>query len=454
MSTGSGTTIEYTPEGPIGDPASERIWRRYARYLESSPETVVEWRDPETTARGWLVINSLKGGAAGGGTRMHEGLGRDEVVFLAKVMELKFSISGPPMGGAKSGIDFDPDDPRKRAVLRRWFRAIRPYLESCYSTAGDLNVDEVREVVPICSEIGLHHPQQGLAHGHFGLRDEDLARRLAAVREGLGQLVDGNLGLPGLALPVADLVTGFSVAIAARRLLERQGRSLEGARVLLEGFGRVGGAAALYLSRWGARLVGIVDDRNALVSEAGLDESGVVDLLRRRTGNRLPERRNDAWDGGWDPARDDVEDEPPGRGSEDPRGRFATIPADLCVCAAASGTITSAVLDRLEAQGVDSIICGANHPFDAAFPGDTALERDADGRFAVVADFIANCGTAHAFAVQIQRDDPVAPAEIFDSIEMTVCKALDEAIAGAGNPRRGLLAAAIDAALERCATAS
>jgi glutamate dehydrogenase (NAD(P)+) len=372
---------------------------------------------------------------------MRVGLTRDEVVFLAKVMELKFSISGPPMGGAKSGIDFDPDDPRKRAVLRRWFRAIRPYLESCYSTAGDLNVDEVREVVPLCSEVGLHHPQQGLARGHFGLRDKELARRLAAVRDGLGQLVDGELGVPGLPLRVADLVTGYSVAIAARRLLEQQSRSLTDVRVLLEGFGRVGGAAALYLSRWGARLVGIVDDRNALVSEEGLAEPAVADLLRRRTGNRLPEANGQEAGQGA------------GHGSGDARERFGTVPADLCVCAAASGTVTASVLDRLQAQGVESIICGANHPFDAAFPGDTALERDADAHFGVVADFIANCGTAHAFSVQIERDDPVAATEIFESIETTVYAALDEAVARAGNSRRGLLAAAIASALERCATA-
>ncbi len=437
MNTGSARTPRQDGDQASGE-ATERVWRRYAEYLARPPETVVEWKDRETTARGWLVINSLRGGAAGGGTRMRSGLTHDEVVFLAKIMELKFSISGPPMGGAKSGIDFDPDDPRKRAVLRRWFRSIRPYLESCYSTAGDLNVDEVREVVPLCLEVGLHHPQQGLARGHFGLRDEELARRLAAVRDGLGQLVDGEFGVPGLPLRVADLVTGYSVAIAARRLLQRQSRSLTGARVLLEGFGRVGGAAALYLSRWGARLVGIVDDRSALISEDGLDEPAVADLLRRRAGNRLPE----ADEGGsW-------------HGPGDARERFGTVPADLCVCAAASGTVTPAVLDRLEVQGVESIICGANHPFDASFPGDTALERDADARFSVVADFIANCGTAHAFAVQIERDDVVEAAEIFGSIEMTVCSALDEAVALAGNSRRGLLAAAIDAALERCATAS
>jgi glutamate dehydrogenase/leucine dehydrogenase len=66
----------------------------------------------ETGARAWLVINSLRGGAAGGGTRMRLGLDPREVIYLAKAMELKFSISGPPIGGAKTGIDFDPLDPR------------------------------------------------------------------------------------------------------------------------------------------------------------------------------------------------------------------------------------------------------------------------------------------------------------------------------------------------------
>lgn len=75
--------------------------------------------------------------------------------------------------------------------------------------------------------------------------------------------------------------------------------------------------------------------------------------------------------------------------------------------------------------------------------------RSADRRFAVVADFIANLGTAHAFAYQVERDEPAAAVEIFDSIEMTVCSALDEAIVRAGRADRGLLAAAIEGALDR-----
>jgi glutamate dehydrogenase/leucine dehydrogenase len=85
------------------------------QYKNKKAQIVFEWSDAETDAQGWVVINSLRGGAAGGGTRMRLGLDRSEVESLAKVMEIKFTVSGPAIGGAKSGINFDPNDPRKKA---------------------------------------------------------------------------------------------------------------------------------------------------------------------------------------------------------------------------------------------------------------------------------------------------------------------------------------------------
>ncbi|HEY2979103.1 MAG TPA: Glu/Leu/Phe/Val dehydrogenase dimerization domain-containing protein, partial [Burkholderiaceae bacterium] len=99
------------------------------RFETKAPEIVFEWHDAQTPAKGWVVINSLRGGAAGGGTRMRKGLDRREVESLAKTMEVKFSVSGPAIGGAKSGIDFDPADPRKDGVLRRWYQAVTPLLK-------------------------------------------------------------------------------------------------------------------------------------------------------------------------------------------------------------------------------------------------------------------------------------------------------------------------------------
>ena len=87
------------------------------RAFEERPaEIVFNWHDPLTEAKGWVVINSLRGGAAGGGTRMRKGLTESEVLSLAKTMEIKFTVAGPAIGGAKSGIDFDPNDPERRRV--------------------------------------------------------------------------------------------------------------------------------------------------------------------------------------------------------------------------------------------------------------------------------------------------------------------------------------------------
>ena len=136
-------------------------------YEKKSPEIVFEWRDSLTDAKGWIVINSLRGGAAGGGTRMRKGLDKYEVLSLAKTMEVKFTVCGPNIGGAKSGINFDPLDSRKKDVLKRWFKTTAPLLKAYYGTGGDLNVDEVHEVIPITESVGVWHPQEGVFSGHY-----------------------------------------------------------------------------------------------------------------------------------------------------------------------------------------------------------------------------------------------------------------------------------------------
>lgn len=407
------------------------IWERVEAFFRADPEIVFEWNDRDTSARGWLVINSLKGGGAGGGTRMRAGLDRDEVTFLAKAMELKFALSGPPIGGAKSGIDFDPGDPRKPDVLSRWFEAIRTELATRYGTAGDLNVSESEEVIPLCRAIGIEHPQMGILRGHFDLDGDALAERCRLMRQGLDLVVGPEYGLADKEARVFGLVTGYSVAQAALRVLERQGRDPTGTRVLLQGFGAVGGAAAMYLTRAGLRVVGICDVGDAILEPDGMGREEIENLLLARSGNRLPERLHDEF------------------GAADRRDRFWETEADLFVAAAASGTLDDRRLDQLEAAGVTTIISGANHPFAADRPGDTRIERLADERFAIAADVIASCGTARAFACASASPTALAPETVFRAIRHTVGEGIDESVRRAGSTDRGLLAGGLDLALDR-----
>ncbi|MGH7449237.1 MAG: Glu/Leu/Phe/Val dehydrogenase dimerization domain-containing protein, partial [Longimicrobiales bacterium] len=249
-------------------PSSISMWRRYASFLKRTPELTLAWSDRETDARAWLVINSLRGGAAGGGTRMRPGVDPREVTYLAKGMELKFSISGPPIGGAKTGIDFDPTDARKADVLERWYRAAMPVLRDRYGTGGDLNIDEVLDVIPAFERLGLHHPQEGVVRGH--LRPDErqfraiMERMQAGVAAPSAAASAETRSVHGLDLTVADVITGYGVAASVRRLYARRGRPLAGVRVLLEGFGNVGAAAGLYLTRAGARVVALRDAHSTL----------------------------------------------------------------------------------------------------------------------------------------------------------------------------------------------
>jgi glutamate dehydrogenase/leucine dehydrogenase len=77
-------------------------------YKEKAPEIIFEWNDRLTSARGWVVINSLRNGAAGGGTRMRKGLTKEEVISLAKVMEIKFGYLDLILEGLSRGSTLIP----------------------------------------------------------------------------------------------------------------------------------------------------------------------------------------------------------------------------------------------------------------------------------------------------------------------------------------------------------
>src|SRR5690625_3611618 len=96
------------------------------------------WTDPVTGARGYLVVHSLVGGLATGGTRMRAGCTMTEVTDLARAMAIKTAAFGLPVGGAKGGIDFDPKDPRATDVLERFCAAMHPWLDRYWVTAEDL----------------------------------------------------------------------------------------------------------------------------------------------------------------------------------------------------------------------------------------------------------------------------------------------------------------------------
>jgi glutamate dehydrogenase/leucine dehydrogenase len=237
------------------------------QYENKQPEIVFEWNDSETNATGWVVINSLRGGAAGGGTRMRNGLSKYEVLSLAKTMEIKFTVCGPPIGGAKSGINFDPSDPRKHGVLKRWYKAVSPLLKHYYGTGGDLNIDEVHEVIPITEDCGVWHPQEGIFSGHYHPSSPEKINRIGQLRYGVKKkILDLNYSPdPNKDILVADMITGFGVSESVKHYFDIWGKEIESKKVIVQGWGNVGASAAYYLAQAGFIIVGIIDKNGGLI---------------------------------------------------------------------------------------------------------------------------------------------------------------------------------------------
>ena len=379
------------------------------RAFEERPaEIVFHWHDSLTEAKGWVVINSLRGGAAGGGTRMRKGLTQEEVLSLAKTMEIKFTVAGPAIGGAKSGIDFDPNDPRKEGVLRRWYRAIYPLLKNYYGTGGDLNVDQKTEVIPITSELGILHPQEGVLNGHYQPGDFAKARKIKQLQEGVSLSVTNQELLPegALSLKVGDMITGYGTAVSVAHLYDLWGEQVAGKRIIIQGWGNVASGAAFYLSEMGAQIVGIIDKVGGLMNPDGFSLSEITSLFNSKDGNSLCTEELLPF--------------------EQVNQEIWSLGAEVFIPAAASRLVTRMQLAQLLDNGLEIISSGANLPFadEEIFYGPIA--EHADNKCAVIPDFISNCGMARVFGYLMEEDAELTDSAIFHDVSQTILEALKD----------------------------
>ena len=376
------------------------------KFEEESPEVVFEWEDSETDAKGWIVINSLRGGASAGGTRMRSGVTKDEVLSLAKTMEVKFTVAGPPIGGGKSGINFDPKDPRKREVLERWFAAAKPLLKSYYGTGGDMNVDEVNEVMPICEENGILFPLEGVLRGYHKKDEEGTMKIINQLSEGVPLIVKENNLTPDTNknYSVGDLITGYGVSESILHYYNIYGGHVKGKRVIVQGWGNVGGAAAFYLSQAGAIIVGIIDKVGGVIKEEGYTFEEIKYLVNNRTSNFLEAENMISFD----------------QANE----KMWSVGAEIFIPAAASRLLSQNQLDQMIDNGLEVISSGANVPFADKEIFFGPISKNADERVSVLPDFIANCGMARAFSYLMEDNIEMNDTSIFKAVSNTIKNAI------------------------------
>ena len=377
------------------------------KFENKRPEIVFEWKDSETEAEGWVVINSLRGGAAGGGTRMRAGLDKREVESLAKTMEVKFTVAGPPIGGAKSGINFDPKDPRKKEVLKRWYAAVTPLLKHYYGTGGDLNVDEIHEVIPTTEDCGVWHPQEGVFNGHFQPREAQKINRIGQLRHGVLKALEDTSFSPDVnrKYVVADMITGYGVAQSIKHYFDIWGGDVKGKKVIVQGWGNVGSAGAYYLAQQGAKVVGIIDRVGGLINEEGFSFEEIKDLFLNKNGNELSHQNLLSY--------------------EEINSKIWDLKADVFIPCAGSRMITKDQFERMEKAGVQVISSGANVPFADPEIFFGPIADLADNSISIIPDFISNCGMARVFAYLMSNDlTEISDSGIFEDTSITIYNAL------------------------------
>lgn len=315
------------------------------------------WTDPQTGARGYLVLDRLVRGVSSGGLRMRKGCSLDEVRGLARGMTLKEAIHHEdgaryvPLGGAKGGIDFDPAHPDSDAVLYRYLEAMKPLIEQRWTMGEDLGVRQ--ETIDKClARLGLNSSVDAA----YGLLD-DGEQAQARMRIAFGTDVDG--------VKLDELVGGYGVAEAALAAMELHGLAPEGSEAFVQGFGSMGGATARYLNRAGVRVVGVADVQGVVANPAGLD---VERLLLTRTPSGTVDR-----------SQLRPED------TELPGDRWLSVAADVLVPAATSYCIDADNQAQVQAK---LVVEAANMPVTPE------AERDMTARgIVIVPDFVANSAT-------------------------------------------------------------
>jgi glutamate dehydrogenase (NAD(P)+) len=327
------------------------------------PTKIIHVYEPSVALKAVLVVDNVAMGPAIGGLRMAPDVTTGECVRLARAMTLKNAAAGLRHGGGKSVLYGDPKMPKadKERLLRCVACALADVSE--YIFGPDMGTDE-----------------QCMAWVH-----DEIGRSVGLPRE-IGGIPLDEIG-----------ATGWGILHATDIALKYCDFPLNGARLVIQGFGAVGMHAARFLSEKGAVLVATADSRGAIHDTNGLDVAKLIELKRAgRSVVDLPQtQRFDA-------------------------DALIDVDCDIWIPAARPDVINEGNAHRLKTR---LIVEGANIPITEA------AERYLHEKGVLcIPDFIANAGGVICAAMEYQQASEKAA---FEAIEEKLCVNTEEVLASA-----------------------
>jgi glutamate dehydrogenase (NAD(P)+) len=254
-------------------------------------------------------------------------------------MTWKCAVVNIPFGGAKGGVICEPslmsDNELERLTRRYTAQIIEMIGPERDVPAPDVNTND-RVMAWIMDTYSMHV-------GHL----------TTAVVTGKPMELGGSLG--------RKEATGRGCMIVTLQALKKLGRAPQDTRVVIQGFGNVGGMAAMLMAKQGFKIVGLIEYDGALYNSSGLNIEALM-KHRKETGSIIDFAEAEAVD----------------------KNEAMFLDCDVLLPAATENVITSGNADRLRCK----ILCeGANGPTTAI--ADTIL---AEKKIFVIPDILANAG--------------------------------------------------------------
>ncbi len=348
---------------------------------ELGPAKVIHVYEPSVSLKAVLVVDNVAKGPAIGGLRMAPDVSTHECFRLARAMTLKNAATGLPHGGGKAVLYGDPRMPK--AKKERMIRALACSLR---------NVNEY-----------IFAPDMGTDEECMAWVKDEIGRAVALPRE-IGGIPLDEIG-----------ATAWGISHVVDIALQYSDFKLEGARLVVQGFGAVGKNTARFLIEKGALLVGAADSHGTIHNPDGLDIETLIDL--KRTGKSVSD-----YHGGTKLDRDAVID----------------IESDIWIPAARPDVINENNVHRLKTR---LLIEGANIPVTHG-----AEEYLHNKGVLYVPDIIANAGGVICAAMEYQGAGQAAAFQMIkEKLRQNTRQVLEEAANRKIQPRE----AAIEIAMQR-----
>jgi glutamate dehydrogenase (NAD(P)+) len=289
--------------------------------------------------QGWRIQHDTSRGPGKGGIRFHATVNADEIAALSADMSIKCAVVNIPYGGAKGGVRVDPTQlsrPELERLTRRYAFSIAPII----GPDRDIPAPDINTDMQVMSWI---MDTVSMLRGY----------NTPGVVTGKPLSIGGTLGHAG--------ATSLGVTICTTQLLKHLGRPLEGARVVIQGYGKVGAPLVKFLTERGMKIVGLADVNGAIHVPGGIDPHKMAEHFAN-SGTVL----------GY-PESETI-----------PASELFTIPSDIAIPAALGGVIDARVAETMSASVV---IEAANGPTT----GEGAAILESRGIISVP-DVLANAG--------------------------------------------------------------